>query len=75
MLGLGILEQDAKTKEYQFGPRLVSIGIAALKNMSLLRISLPILQKLRDETGETVNLSILNGTEILRAAAPPDFQP
>jgi DNA-binding IclR family transcriptional regulator len=65
MLGLGILEQDARTKEYQFGPRLVSIGIAALKNMSLLKISLPILQKLRDETGETVNLSILNGTEIV----------
>lgn len=65
MLSLGILEQDTRTKAYQFGPRLVSIGIAALKNMSLLRISLPVLQRLRDETGETVNLSILNGTEIV----------
>jgi len=65
MLSLGLLEQDAKTKAYQFGPRLVLIGLAALKNMSLHKISLPILQKLRDETRETVNLSILNGKEIL----------
>lgn len=65
MLGLDVLEQNSKTKTYQFGPRLVLIGLAALKNMSLHKIALPILQKLRDETRETVNLSILNGKEIL----------
>jgi IclR family transcriptional regulator, pca regulon regulatory protein len=65
MLSLNILEQNSKTKTYQFGPRLVSIGLSALKNMSLHKISLPILQKLRDETRETVNLSIMNGKEIL----------
>jgi len=65
MLSLKILEQDSKTRSYQFGPRLMLIGLAALKNMSLHKLSLPILQKLRDETRETVNLSILNGNEIL----------
>ncbi len=65
LLNLKILEQNPKTKTYQFGPRLVLSGLAALKNMSLKKISLPILQKLRDETRETVNLSILNGKEIL----------
>jgi DNA-binding IclR family transcriptional regulator len=65
MLSLKILEQNAETKTYQFGTRLVLIGLAALKNMSLHKTSLPILQKLRDETRETVNLSILNGKEIL----------
>jgi IclR family pca regulon transcriptional regulator len=65
MLSLEILEQDLKTKSYQFGPRLVSIGLAALKNMSLIKIALPILQKLRHETRETVNLSILSGSEIV----------
>ncbi len=65
MLNLEILEQDSKKKDYQFGSRLVLIGLAALKSMSLHKISLPILQKLRDECRETVNLSILNGKEIL----------
>ena len=65
MVKVEILEQDHKNKTYQFGLNLVSIGLSAIKNMSLLKISSPILQKLRNETGETVNLSILNGTEIL----------
>jgi DNA-binding IclR family transcriptional regulator len=47
----------------------VLIGLAAIKNMSLHKITLPILQKLRGETRETVNLSILNGKEILRASS------
>jgi IclR family transcriptional regulator, KDG regulon repressor len=62
---LGIVEFLPATKKYQYGPRLTAIGLTALKNMNLRNAALPILQKLRDETGETVNLTILNGVEIL----------
>jgi DNA-binding IclR family transcriptional regulator len=62
---LGIIELSPDTKKYQFGPRLAALGLTALKNMNLRNIALPILQALRDETGETVNLTILSGSEIL----------
>lgn len=65
MIGLNFAEQNPTDKTYRFGNRLVSLGLSALKDMSLRKNALPILEKLRDETGETVNLSILSGTEIL----------
>lgn len=62
---LGIVELSPDTKKYQFGPHLAALGLTALKNMNLRNTALPILQELRDETGETVNLTILSGSEIL----------
>lgn len=62
---LGILELSPATKKYQYGPHLAAIGLSALKNMNLRNAALPILQALRNDTGETVNLTILNGAEIL----------
>lgn len=62
---LGVLEMSPNTKQYQFGPRLAALGLTALKKMDLRNIALPILQALRDETGETINLTILNGSKIL----------
>ncbi len=62
---LGIVELSPGTKKYQYGHRLAAIGLSALKNMNLRQVSLPILQKLRDETGETINLTVLSGSDIL----------
>lgn len=62
---LGIVELSPATKKYQYGPRLAAMGLSALKNMNLRKAALPILQQLRDATGETVNLTILSGSEIL----------
>jgi DNA-binding IclR family transcriptional regulator len=65
MRSLGLVELAPGTKKYQFGPKLVTVGLSALKNMNLRNSALPILQQLRDDTRETINLTILNGTEIL----------
>ena len=62
---LGIVELPPDSKKYQYGSHLAAIGLSALKHMNLRQIALPILQQLRDETGETVNLTILSGSEIL----------
>ena len=62
---LGVVELSPATKKYQYGPRLAAIGLSALKTMNLRQAALPILQQLRDETGETINLTILSGSEIL----------
>jgi IclR family transcriptional regulator, pca regulon regulatory protein len=62
---LGLVEQNPKTKAYQLGPKLVSLGMAALKRLNLRQVALPVLQTLRDETQETVNLAIPSGTDVL----------
>ena len=65
MLNLELIETTPGKKTYQFGHRLVSLGLTALKNMNLHQAALPILKRLSSETRETVNLTILSGTEIL----------
>jgi len=63
MRHLGLVEQDKKT--YRLGPKIVSLGLKALKGLNLRQAALPVMQKLREETGETVNLCLLSGTEII----------
>ena len=65
MRTLGLVELSKGKKKYRYGPRLAALGLSALKNMNLRQSALPILEQLRDETGETINLTILSGCEIL----------
>jgi len=65
MRRLGLVEQSPVKKTYQLGPTMVSLGLRALKGMNLRQAALPEMQKLRDETEETVNLSLLSGPEII----------
>jgi DNA-binding IclR family transcriptional regulator len=60
-----IVIQDPNTKTYKLGTKLISLGMSALNSFDLHNEALPLMKKLRDETGETVNLSILDGNEIL----------
>src|SRR5262252_4136372 len=52
---LGYLQQDAATKRYRLGPRVLDLGFSAIHSMELREISAPHLQALSDETGHTVN--------------------
>jgi IclR family pca regulon transcriptional regulator len=63
MRKLGLVEQVKKS--YHLGPKMVSLGLNALKGLNLRQAALPVMQKLREETEETVNLSLLSGTEII----------
>lgn len=63
MRRLGLVEQNKKN--YHLGPKIVSLGLKALKGLNIRQEALPVMQKLREETGETVNLSLLSGTEII----------
>ncbi len=49
---------------YLVGPRLVRLGSGSTYQMTLRKISRPVLQHLRDTTGETVNLGILDGQDV-----------
>src|SRR5712691_13106228 len=62
---LGYLQQDGATRKYRLGPRVLDLGFSAIHSMELREISAPHLQQLSDETGHTVNMAILEGTDIL----------
>lgn len=50
---------------YVLGPELITLGAAALQQIDLRRIALPILQDLASSSGETVDLEVLVGGEVL----------
>jgi len=65
LAALGYLQQDTLTKKYRLGPRVVDLGFSAINSMELRQIAATHLQQLSDETGHTVNMAILDGTDIV----------
>lgn len=61
----GYVEQDPETGRYGVGVRLLEVGGAALEKTPLLTASRSALETLMRETGETVNLGVLQGAEVL----------
>jgi IclR family transcriptional regulator, pca regulon regulatory protein len=62
---LGYLQQDAATRKYRLGPRVLDLGFSAINSMELREISVPHLQQLSDATGHTVNMAVLDGADIV----------
>ena len=62
---LGYLQQDPDSKRYRLGPKVLDLGFSAINSMDLLEISAPHLRQLSDETQHTVNLAILDGTDVV----------
>ncbi len=76
---LGYLQQDPDSKRYRLGPKVLDLGFSALNSMDLLEVSAPHLRRLSDETQRTVNVAILDGTDVVyiercRAARPGQQQ-
>lgn len=51
--------------DYRPGVRVLTLGTAALRSMDLVEIAAPLLQRLAQDTGETVNLCVLTGDRVL----------
>jgi IclR family pca regulon transcriptional regulator len=64
LVALGYLEQGASRK-YRLGLRVTDLGMSALNSTGLREHSHPYLEELRQRTSYTVNLSVLDGSEIL----------
>jgi DNA-binding IclR family transcriptional regulator len=60
----GYLVRDS-AGAYLLGPRLVHLGSGSTYQLTIRKMSRPILEALWRETGETVNLAVLDGKEIL----------
>ena len=73
LAALGYLQQDVDTKKYRLGPRVLDLGFSAINSMELRHVAAPHLKALSEKTGRTVNLAVLDGTEIVyieRCRAP-----
>jgi IclR family transcriptional regulator, acetate operon repressor len=70
----GLLTQDVRTERYQLGPLLVVLGRRAEDQLGYAR-ALPALESLAEATGESVNLGIRSGAEVLVVLAVASSQP
>lgn len=65
---MGYLAQDPETKRYSLTPKVLELGFAYLNNLQLPEIAAPYLKKLKDETGASVHMGILDGKEVVYVA-------
>lgn len=61
----GFVVQDPVSKAYRSGPALVDIGLAVVRDMDLRSQLHPYLEQLVAAVGETAQMMVLRGTEIL----------
>jgi IclR family transcriptional regulator, pca regulon regulatory protein len=62
---MGIIRQDSGTKTYTLSPRILEYARAFFSSSVLCERAAPILRELAARTGETVNLSEIDGTDII----------
>lgn len=73
LVELGYMSKDPTTKKYALTLRTLDIGYRYLQTNALLERSAPHLAELNRRTEETVNLSALDGTEVVYVARHRGF--
>jgi DNA-binding IclR family transcriptional regulator len=63
LLARGYLVRDDQSMKFQLTPKLLRLAPPRWGNLSLPELARESMTQLRDETGETVQLGVLNGTE------------
>lgn len=61
----GYLGQDSETRKYGLGFKLVERASTLLDQIDVRHVALPYLQELRDWSGESVNLAVRDGGQIV----------
>jgi DNA-binding IclR family transcriptional regulator len=61
----GIAEQNPQTGHYRLGLHLFELGQLARERAPLHRAALPLLEEIRQATGQTVHLSVADGADVL----------
>jgi DNA-binding IclR family transcriptional regulator len=61
----GFIEQSPATDEYRLGVAIHALGQAFNRSRPLLGRARPVLESLREETGETVHLGVRDGFEVV----------
>ncbi|MDM5249851.1 MULTISPECIES: IclR family transcriptional regulator [unclassified Lysinibacillus] len=61
----GFITKDPITKKYSLGIALWEIGMNMYDSLNIDQLCMPILEKLKDTTGETAIFTVINGLEAL----------
>ncbi|MBI2842531.1 MAG: IclR family transcriptional regulator [Armatimonadetes bacterium] len=61
LIEYGYVRQDGQREKYQTGRKVIQLARVALANHSLRTAALPHMKELRDRTGETVHISVIDG--------------
>ncbi|MDR7481331.1 MAG: IclR family transcriptional regulator [Armatimonadota bacterium] len=61
--GLGYVHYDPPTRQFRLGYKLLERGYLVSEQIDLRPVARPHLERLRDETGETVSLQVVDGYE------------
>lgn len=67
----GYIYQDSHTKRYGLRPKVLELGFTYLNSLQLPELAAPYLERLRDETGMSSHMGILDGNEIVYIARYP----
>ena len=65
---LGYLERDPETKRYRPGLKVLRLGFVALNSLELAQIARPFLKALSKRCGETTNMTVRDGDQIVYVA-------
>jgi DNA-binding IclR family transcriptional regulator len=71
----GFVRQDADTKRYRLGLKLLELGQALARQFDLARMAAPVLAELTEQTGETSYVYALDGLEAVTIAKQECSQP
>src|SRR2546425_2722977 len=63
--GEGLLAKSPETGKYRLGRELLVLGGRVLRHRDGPRVALPFLRELADRTGETVDLEVLSGANVV----------
>lgn len=65
LCALGYVIPDDATNKYMLGPKVLDLGFTVLSSLELRDVAAPYLRKLSKSSGETVNLAILDGWQLV----------
>jgi IclR family pca regulon transcriptional regulator len=65
---LGYLVRDPETRRYRPGVKVLRLGFTALSGLGLRQIAQPYLKALSAQTGETSNMTVRDGAEVVYIA-------
>ena len=69
----GLLHRSHRDRRYTLGPRLYALARAAGSQLDAVTVARPLLEQLRDVTGETVSLHVLRGHQRVCIAEVPSL--
>lgn len=68
LAGLGYLDFDEPTRRYQPAVKVLKLGFSYLSSLTFVDIAMPFLERLSQRFGESTNLAVLDGVEIVYVA-------